>query len=171
MIACRVPQYFKFNNICKLALRLNKIAWTQQFIEQHEILLDVKYRKSYVNNALSMLCFAKGAYDQTILYLQQVDQDELFITIDTKILLLKVYYIKQEFDALEALINSFTVFLRRKEILAYHREIYKNFIRYVQKIIRLAPYDKAAKKALAYEIEQGQKILEKKWLLDCLKNI
>jgi hypothetical protein len=160
--------HFKFNNICKLALRLGKISWTQEFIEIHQPLLAEKHRKSYINNAWSMLYFAKGDYDKTLLFLQEVGQEELFITMDTKIVLIKVFYMQQEYDALEALLNSFAVYIRRKEVLAYHREIYKNFIRYVQKIIRLAPYDKIAKKALFQEIKLGQKILEKKWLLACL---
>ena len=156
---------FTFNNITKLALKLDKISWTEQFIEKHKHLVDKRYHNTYVHNAYSMLFFAKGEYMNTMIRLQQVDYEELFITLDAKVLLLKVYYKLEEYDALESLINSFKVFLRRKEVIAYHREIYKNFIRVFQKLINLPPFDKKAKEKLSNEIESIKKLLEKKWLL------
>jgi hypothetical protein len=85
--------------------------------------------------------------------------------LDAKVLLTKVYFHLDEFDVLESHVNSFKVFLRRKDILAYHREIYQNFIRFTQKIIHLPPFDKLAKEKLRLEIESTKKVLEKQWLL------
>ena len=159
---------FKFNNITKLALRLGKIAWTETFIEDYKKFVEPQYHETYVHNAYSMLYFAQGKYEETMIRLQQVDYKELFITMDAKVLLMKVYYQLDEYDVLESFINSFKVFLRRKDILAYHQEIYKNFIRMMQKLINLPPFNKAAKEKLKKEIEGIQKLLEKKWLLEQL---
>lgn len=158
---------FTFNNITKLALRLDKIDWTETFIEKYKNFVEPKYQETYVHNAYSMLYFAQGKYEETVVRLQQVDYKELFITIDAKVLLMKVYYELDEYDVLESFINSFKVFLRRKDIMAYHQEIYKNFIRIMQKLINLPPFDKAAKERLYKEVE-GTKA-EKKWLLEKLK--
>lgn len=158
---------FTFNNITKLALRLDKINWTESFIKKYKEFVEPKYHESYVHNAYSMLYFAQGKYEETMIRLQQVDYKELFITIDAKVLLMKVYYELDEYDVLESFINSFKVFLRRKDIMAYHQEIYKNFIRIMQKLINLPPFDKAAKGKLYTEVE-GTKA-EKKWLLEKLK--
>ncbi|BDS13602.1 hypothetical protein [Aureispira anguillae] len=160
---------FTFNNITKLALRLGKIDWTAEFIETYKTFVDSQYHETYVHNAYSMLYFAQGKYEETMLRLQQVDYKELFITMDAKVLLVKVYYQLSEYDVLESFINSFKVFLRRKDILAYHQEIYKNFIRMTQKLINLPPFNKAAKTKLRTEIEATQKLLEKKWLLEQLQ--
>jgi hypothetical protein len=159
---------FKFNNITKLALRLGKIDWTETFIEDYKKFVEPQYHETYVHNAYSMLYFAQGKYEETMIRLQQVDYKELFITMDAKVLLMKVYYQLDEYDVLESFINSFKVFLRRKDILAYHQEIYKNFIRMMQKLINLPPFNKAAKEKLKKEIEGIQKLLEKKWLLEQL---
>lgn len=160
---------FKFSNITKLALRLDKIEWTEKFIEDYKGLVDEQYHDTYIHNAYSMLYFAQGKYEEAMKRLQQVDYKELFITLDAKILLIKVYYELGEYDVLESYINSFKVFLRRKDILAYHREIYKNFIRIIQKLIYLRSFDEAAKEKIRLEVEQTKKILEKKWLLDNLR--
>ncbi|CAA6803398.1 MAG: Unknown protein [uncultured Aureispira sp.] len=160
---------FTFNNITKLALRLGKIDWTEKFIKAYENFVEAQYHETYVHNAYSMLYFTQGKYEETMIRLHQVDYKELFITLDAKVLLMKVYYQLDEYDALESFINSFKVFLRRKDILAYHQEIYKNFIRMLQKLINLPPFNKAAKEKLYKEIEGTQKLLEKKWLLEQLK--
>ncbi len=159
---------FTFNNITKLALRLGKIDWTEQFIEEYKPFVEPQFHETYVHNAYSMLYFAQGKYEETMIRLQQVDYRELFITMDAKVLLMKVYYQLDEYDVLESFINSFKVFLRRKEILAYHQEIYKNFIRMMQKLINLPPFNKKAREKLYKEIEGTQKLLEKKWLLEQL---
>lgn len=158
---------FKFNNITKLALRLGKIDWTEMFIETYKKFVEPQYHETYIHNAYSMLYFAQGKYEETMIRLQQVDYKELFITIDAKVLLMKVYYKLGEHDALESLLNSFKVFLRRKDIMAYHQEIYKNFIRMMEKLINLPPFNRAAKEKLYKEIE-GTKV-EKKWLLEQLQ--
>lgn len=142
-------------------MRLGKIDWTAEFIETYKTFVDSQYHETYVHNAYSMLYFAQGKYEETMLRLQQVDYKELFITMDAKVLLVKVYYQLSEYDVLESFINSFKVFLRRKDILAYHQEIYKNFIRMTQKLINLPPFNKAAKTKLRTEIEATQKLLEK----------
>jgi len=159
---------FTFNNITKLALRLDKIAWTEEFIVDYKDSVDEQYHDTYIHNAYSMLYFAQGKYEETMTRLQQVDYKELFITMDAKVLLVKVYYLLDEYDVLESFLNSFKVFLRRKDILAYHRESYKNFIRLTQKLINLPPFDRLAKAKLLKEIEGVQKLSEKKWLLEQL---
>lgn len=157
---------FKFNNITKLALRLQKIDWTANFIKKYKNLLDPVYRATYVHNAYSMLSFARGNYEETLERLQEMEYRELFIALDAKLLLIKVYYHLGEYDVLESFINSFKVFLRRKDIMAYHQEIYRNFLRIVQKLVQLPAFDKDARKKLREEIENTQRLPEKQWLLE-----
>lgn len=157
---------FKFNNITKLALRLQKVAWTANFIEQYKNSLDPVYRATYVHNAYSMLSFARGNYEETLELLQEMDYRELFIALDAKLLLIKVYYHLGEYDVLESFISSFKVFLRRKDIMAYHQEIYRNFLRIIQKLVQLPRFDKAARSKLYQEIEKTQRLPEKQWLLE-----
>lgn len=157
---------FKFNNITKLALRLQKVDWTANFIKKYKNLLDPIYRATYVHNANSMLSFARGNYEEALEQLQEMDYRELFIALDAKLLLIKVYYHLDEYDVLESSINSFKVFLRRKDVMAYHQEIYRNFLRMVQKLAQLPSFDKVAKAKLYKEIETAQRLPEKQWLLE-----
>lgn len=159
---------FKFNNIVKLALRIGKIKWTEDFIKGARKLLDPSDRSMYVHNAYCMLFFAKGHYEETLKHLQRVEYKDLFIALDSKILLIKVYYHLDEYEALENYIGAVKKFLQRKDILAYHREMYKGFLRLVQKLVRLPPFDKVSKQRLRKEIEQTDRLLERNWLLEQL---
>lgn len=159
---------FKFNNITKLALRLQKIEWTANFIKKYKNSLDPLYRTTYVHNAYSMLSFARGNYEETLERLQEMDYRELFIALDAKLLLIKVYYHLGEYDVLESFISSFKVFLRRKDIMAYHQEIYRNFLRMVQKLVQLPSFDKKARAKLREEMTVTERLPEKQWLLEQL---
>jgi hypothetical protein len=52
--------------------------------------------------------------------------------------------------------------------LGYHKDNYLKLVRYTQKLIRLNPHDKAAKKALRQAIENEKSLLEKVWFLEML---
>jgi len=159
---------FTFSNIVKLALRLHKLDWTAEFIEKYKHQVEERYHGTYIHDAYSMLYFSQGKYQETMIRLQQLNSEELFITLNSKVLLCKVYYHLEEYDVLESFLNSFMVFLRRKDILAYHRDIYKSFIRFTQKLINLPPFNKAERVKLRADIEGTQKLLEKNWLLEQL---
>ena len=159
---------FRFTNIIKLALRIGKIKWAEAFIKEARELLDPTHRSMYVHNAYCMLFFAKGHYEETLKHLQRVEYKDLFIALDSKVLLIKVYYHLEEYEALENFTASVKKFLQRKDILAYHRELYKGFLRMVQKLIKLAPFDQTGRQKLKTEIEQNSRLLERNWLLEQL---
>ena len=56
-------------------------------------------------------------------------------------------------------------FLRRKEIIGYHRRNYRNIIRYTIKLLHLNPHDKAAAQQLRDKIGAEAVLTEKAWLL------
>jgi len=56
-------------------------------------------------------------------------------------------------EALDAHLNSFETFIRRKNVDNPHRANYLNIIKLSRKIIQLNPHDKSAKAILIKEIE------------------
>jgi len=71
-------------------------------------------------------------------------------------------------EALEAQVESFKTFIRRKIMIGYQRPHYQNFITAVNKLIRLNIYDKEAKHQLKQEIEALKPLPVKYWFLDQL---
>lgn len=165
LIKNNVLSRFTYKNIITAALRLKEINWTSQFLEQYTPYLHTKYQKNYHHFASAKLLYTKGDYDETMHLLLQVEYDDLFLNLDAKMILLKIYYEQGSTDALEALLHSFYIYLQRKEIMGYHQSNYKNNIKFTRKLLHLATYDKESLEKLRQQIEQASPLTEKFWLL------
>lgn len=159
---------FAFKNIAGVAMRLRQLDWAENFIEQYTPLLPEKDRATYSDYSRSKLYFNKKQYKEAMTLLQKVEYSDIFLNLDAKIMLLKMYYELGEYDVLDALLHSFQHFLNRKEQLGYHRENYSNTLRFVKKLLNIAPQDKDKKTQLKTEIEQTAALGERNWLLEQL---
>jgi len=171
LIENNILSHFAYKNIIAIAIRLEEYGWTQEFIHSYTTQLMPVYQETYGHYAKAKLAFAKKDFDTTLLLLLQVEFDNLFLNMDTKVMLLKIYYERSEFDALEALLISFRRFLQRKQVLAYQRQIHENMIHLTTKLLNTPIYDKAKLKALKEEIEQTHPLTEKPWLLEQLNQL
>ena len=161
---------FAYKNVVALGLRLEKFDWVSQFIPSYATHLQESYRGSYVQYNTARLHFAKGDYDQCLKLLAQTDYDDVFMSMDAKILLLKIYYEEKEYDALESLLASASVFLQRKKIMGYHKEHYKNVIYFIKRILAISPIDRTAKEQLQQQIMETEPLAERPWLIQQLSN-
>lgn len=171
LIENKLLSRFTYKNIISASIRLKEYKWTVQFIEEHTPLLEKTYQKPYAMYAKAKLHFAQGDFDTTLELLIQVEFDHLFLSLDSKTMLLKIYYERNDTDALMALLVSFRRLLQRKTILAYHKEIYKNMIVLTEKILAVPLNDRTKIAALKEEIQQTNPLTEKPWLLAQLENL
>lgn len=156
---------FAYKNIVTLALNLKQFDWTANFIEEYTSYLPDHLKYNYQHFNTAKLAFDKGDYQQAMELLTQVEYDELLLNIDAKVILLKIYYQQGYDDALEALLESFRVFLHRKKALQSYKKSYINLLYFVKKL-RATILDKATKLALQEEIATTAKLAERKWLLE-----
>lgn len=157
---------FAYKNIVALGLRLEDFDWVEAFIGRYAPLLEEKHRAANRNYNLARLYFAKKEYHQAMPLLAQVDESDLLLNLDSRVMLLKMYYETDEWDALEALISSCKIFLlRKKKGIGYHQVHYLNILRYIQKLTRLNHGDRQAVAAFRAAVEQDPAVIEKEWLL------
>lgn len=161
---------FAYKNIVALGLKLKAFDWIKSFIEKYTSYLSTDLQATYKGYVLAKYFFEKEEYNNSLEYLTKVEFDDLFMNIDAKMMLLKIYYNNKSLDALEALIQSFKMFLQRKEIMSYHKNNYLNILALVKKLILVPNFDKSAKEKLYHEIESTEPLTEKQWLLDQLKD-
>ena len=156
---------FSYKNIASAAIRLDEFEWAEQFITQYADKLPNKHRENYTHFMLSKLYYAQKNYDKAMRRLSQVEYNDLFLNLDAKILLLKIYYELNEYDALESYIASSYRFLLRQKIKSYHRENYANTISFIKKLVEVNPHDRAKKEELRQRIIEASPLGEKEWLL------
>lgn len=161
---------FTYKNTLTLAIRLKEFEWAAEFIHAYKELLDPRFREESHSYSLAHLHYAQKEYDQALqLLLLTAISDDVYVNLSAKVLLTRIYYEQNQFDALEAQVESFKTFIRRKIMISYQRPHYRNFINTMNKLIRLNPYDKTAKQQLKQEIEVLQPLPVKYWFLEQVK--
>ena len=83
-------------------------------------------------------------------------------------MLLKIYYILGEYDALESLIEAMRSFVQRKEALSTaHKALVKNIIQLMKKLLHLNPYSKTQVEKFRAAVKEANPIQEQErmWFL------
>lgn len=160
---------FTFDNVVGFGLRLKEYQSVERFIKRYEQNLTDDYRKSTVYFNLARLEYDRKNFDVALNYLHTSDPKDLVNQLISKTLLLKIYYESEEFDLLDSHLDSFRLFIRRREVSDYHRKNFQNVILYTRKITGLAPYDKAKKLKLEQSILTEEILTERDWLLEKLR--
>jgi len=154
-----------YNNIVSIGLKLKEFEWLETFIQDYKPKLLPQHRESnYIYN-LARLNFTQRKYGKAMKLLHQVDDRHLLLNLNAKVMLLKLYYELQEYDALSSLLASFKMMLTRKKLLSYHKTHYKNIIRFTSRLLNLKPRDQKAYDKLKTDISSAEVLQEKEWLL------
>ena len=154
-----------FKNIVTIASRLQKYDWTENFIQKYKKYLPEDARENAVSFNLAQVYFYQKKYDKVITMLSNVEYDDINYNLNSKTILVAVYYETEEIESLYSLLESFRVFLsRHKNISTDRRDLYANLIKFVRKITQLAPNDKKGLQKIKEEVERTPNIASAKWL-------
>lgn len=154
-----------YKNIVTVGLRVGDYRWVRKFIRRYKDLLPAAFRENAYTYNLAVYYYTVGEYDQVLRLLQEVDYDDVFYNLDSKVLLLKVYYESGEIDALFSLFDSFSVFLRRNKVLSgYHKTINLNLIQFLKRLSNLPPGPSAKLDQLQQRINTTREISAIQWL-------
>ena len=77
----------------------------------------------------------------------------------------KIWFESEEFDVLLSHLDAMEQFIRRRKVIGYHEELFRNFIFFLKKRVEIADFAKAELKALRKEIEEVKAVAERQWLL------
>jgi hypothetical protein len=157
---------FTYNNVVMAGLLLKEFDWVERFLHEYKGFIETKHRESTFHYNLAIFYYQKPDYDKAMELLQKADFDDLMHNLSARRMLLKIYFEKDEREALNSLIISFKIFIyRHKELGGNHRDSYLNLIKFVRRLLSLDRYDKAAVAALKRELEATEPVAEKVWLL------
>ena len=161
-----------FHNVVSIALKLKEYDWVQNFINDYQQYLKEEHREGFVYYSMARLHYEEKDYDKAMkLLVQEVHYDDIIINLSAKTLLAKMYYEQDEFDVLESLLESMRTYIQRKKVLVYHKNNYKNIIKYTKRLLKVTPYSSTKKEKLRNEIATATPLTEKEWLLYQLDNL
>lgn len=160
---------FNYKNIISLGISLEEFSWAEMFIEKYKPYLEKKYRESTYCFNLALLYYKKKNYSEAMILLQKVSSDDVLNNLYSRRMLVRIYYDKNEFDALNSLLDSFQNYIYRKRDIGYQKHLYLNLIKFTRKLLQKESYSNTQIEALKQEIENTKNVAEKIWLLEQLE--
>ena len=104
--------------------------------------------------------------------LREVEYQNLVYALGAKLMLLKTYYELKEFLALDSLIDSFRIYLRRNKLISADvKQQYLNVLRFVRKLSSVPPYNRNAINRIREQIDRCKALADKKWILEKLEEM
>jgi hypothetical protein len=153
-----------YKNIVTISLRLREFEWAKSFIHEYRNALAPRERENAFVYNLAYWHFHSREYSRTLGLLQQVNFSDLYYQLDTRAILLKIYYEQDDDDALFYHITAFKTFLLRNKLVSdYQRTIYRNLIRYTAKLARSGGNRKKVS-VIKQEIENKRQVADIQWL-------
>lgn len=129
-----------YKNLIGVGLRLQKYDWTESFINEYTDKLAPEFRENAWHYNLAELSYYRKDYDKALTYLNQVEFTDIYYSLDSKKMMLKIYYELEEVDALFSLIASFKMYLKRTKLASQvNKDAYVNFIRVLSLIMKNEP--------------------------------
>ncbi len=156
---------FTYNNIANAGLGLKAFDWVEAFLTQYKDALETRHREGAYLFNLASLYFRKPDYDRALELLTRADFDDTLHNLDARRMLLRIYFDRGEVSALDSLLDSFAIFLRRRRDVGYLRQNYLNLIRFTKKLLQTSAANRAAREKLRSEINDCKALAEREWLL------
>lgn len=154
-----------YSNTLVLSLLAGEWEWAEAFLKEYRLLLPEQEQDNTYRHNLATLFFKKKQYTQVLETLQGVNFTDVLHNLDDRRLLLCSYYELGEFAALESLLDSFAIWLRRAKNLGYHRELYANLVKFTRRLMENKNQPQAREK-LRQDILATKAVAAREWLLE-----
>jgi hypothetical protein len=159
------PHHYK--NIITVALHIRELAWAEAFIQDFTERLPKSNQENALNYNLAHVYFYQRRYGKVIELLREVEYQTIAYALGSRMLLLRTYYEQGEEQALESLIDSYRIFIRRNRLISKEvKQQYMNMLRFTRKLVLLSPFDEKGIRKVRLEIENCKSLTLKQWLLE-----
>jgi len=161
-----------FKNFITVSLGAGEYDWTEQFIRQYADFLPARIRENARMFNLAYVFFYQKNYNKVIEYLRDVEYSDVVYALGAKSMLLRTYYEQGEYLALDSLIDSFRIFLRRNKVISKNlKREYINFVNLVKRLTTITANDTKAIADLHRRVSQTSYSMPKNWLLKKIAEI
>jgi hypothetical protein len=161
-----------FKNVITASLGVGEYAWTEQFIQKYAEFLPARIRANARMFNLAYVYFYQKNYEKVIEYLRDVEYSDVVYALGAKSMLLRTYYEQREYLALDSLMDSFRIFLRRNKVISKNlKREYINFLNLVKKLTTVTASDKKAISGLRRRVTETSHSMPKNWLLKKIAEI
>jgi hypothetical protein len=159
---------YNFKNIVTTGLRAKEYDWVQYFIETYADKVPEEQRANTVAYNLAQLNFYRGNFKGVLTLLQEVEYDDLTYNLGAKSMLMATYYELDELEPLYSMLDSFKVYLNRKQSIIPHdfRVLYTNLIKYIKQLISIRHGEIERIDKFISDVKKAGSVASANWLLE-----
>ena len=153
-------------------LRLNKIAWVENFTEKYSRKLINEFKSDTVSLVKALISFKKKEYNTSIEYLSHVNYQNSYYYLKSKETLMQIYYEQKEYEAMQSLIDSTRHYLkRRRDVLSIHYDRYIMFLKFLGLLLKATQPDKGNRIILKKELKKNNNVIAREWLVEKVNDL
>ena len=153
-------------------LRLNKIAWVENFTEKYSRKLINEFKSDTVSLVKALISFKKKEYNTSIEYLSRVNYQNSYYYLKSKETLMQIYYEQKEYEAMQSLIDSTRHYLkRRRDVLSIHYDRYIMFLKFLGLLLKATQPDKGNRIILKKELKKNNNVIAREWLVEKVNDL
>lgn len=160
------PDFYR--NVIITSVYVKDYPWMEYFINNYTSELKPEYRNNMEHYSRSLLYYGKGEFENSLEEISKVNYDLDYFKLDTKILMLKIFYELSLYEQARSMTDTFKHFIKNSDRMPPEiKESYNNFLKYYSKIINMKTESKKDKSGILNNIIKNEKfIFQKSWLLD-----
>lgn len=161
-----------FKNMVTIALNLGEYGWAEAFIRDYSGYLPSDIRENARTFNLATLYFHQKKHQAVMELLRNVEYSDVVYALGSKLLLLRTYYELDELMAMDSLMDSFRIYVRRNKLISKDlKREYINFLNYLKKLTSLSVASPQAKAAFKQKVSTSKNPTTKKWLLEKIEEL
>ncbi|MFT5999562.1 MAG: hypothetical protein ACI81P_002020 [Neolewinella sp.] len=154
-----------FKNTVQIAMQLGEYDWAENYVKTYQDKLNDSDRANTVNYNLAMIYFYQKKFSIAQDYLREVEYQNTTLNLNTKMMLLAIYYELDEDMVLDSFFDSTIAYLNRhKELTDKGDKHYRNLVLYTRRLTRLLPGDATGITKLKGDLSKEQYVASKSWL-------
>jgi hypothetical protein len=120
---------------------------------------------------MANVLFNSGKLNDALKLLREVNFNDLYYQLDSRVLLLKIYFEQEDHETLDYHLEAFKTFLMRNKLVSeYQRTIYKNLIRHTSRLSKGMDNEAKVLKVKT-ELEEKKQTAESNWLINKINGI
>lgn len=155
--------HWTYNNVLKLAIRLQRFEWFESFIYTYNRALKPEFQADALQYNLAEYYYQKKDLEQALIHLNKVNFKDINYLLGSRILLIKTFYESDAMDAALSALASFKIYLRRNKQIA--ASIKKSCLNFCDLLYKITKIHQPNKEELKEKIASTQPLTERAWLL------
>ncbi len=166
-IRFNILPYWSYRNTVSIALEAGEIKWAENYNNKFKSFVPIEFRENSHQLNLAKITYFKGNLEQSLEIFRdiKIDHDHTYLAI--KKFMVQIYFELNELIVLKSLIQNTLRNLYRKKNQTYHWTAWIHFFQLMNKLIKIVQKDDLEKKnQFLEEIENKEKVANRKWLLE-----